>query len=588
MRRNAKTVLMALLMLLVLIAAIGCGEEDDPAEESSNDCDGFCERIDGCGFLGDLGFWYVDSCLSDCGSAYSTYGECVMSAGSCSQVASCFQNSNSNEQKEPEIKSPDRYTVEVHFQKDVGSDAGKKSSYAINSEFGGLTIEDVDYDDDEYVATIETAKQKLGVKYTLIFNSGEDSLVEEFYGIDSMTFYAVDYANNTTGDRGFQAYRAGVSENLVIYIEAGMNANNIDETLEEFEEKIFPLESDYFTTPNDMDGNGKILMLGCDLGSGVGGYYWAGNEYDDSYTMMHMGYHSNEMEMFYINLKHDSSFDWRNVMPHEYQHLLYNSYSGRSNSRWTYHNEGLAELAVHLVYGSASSATRFFSSEGGLSLVDWEGGISQYSMAYLFWLYVAGQADGIETFRDIFALKSGDPSLVDDYFQDLFGKGFAQVQADQFAALWIQKSSGTYSYNGLYDFSGKPSTVDSGTSSIQLPPYSAAYFLLDQNSVSYPGTEGSHIVYYGINGSDSVDDTEPFDIKNGVLLIHNANMAEDHYPTEHSGPDISSVAIPPLSIPQDWLEEGAGVWFDPPSVLDPNSPEMARWRKMMREHGFDY
>src|SRR4030043_1748336 len=92
------------------------------------------------------------------------------------------------------------------------------------------------------------------------------------------------------------------------------------------------------------------------------------------------GIHSNEMEMIYINTAYGSLYPV-NVVPHEFQHLLYAERHNTDLEYWAYHDEGLAECAVHAVFGINENAVYYYLNDPdgmirtGLSLVHWTWGL---------------------------------------------------------------------------------------------------------------------------------------------------------------------------------------------------------------------
>jgi hypothetical protein len=194
-------------------------------------------------------------------------------------------------------------------------------------------------------------------------------------------------------------------------------------------------------------------------------------------------------------------------------------------SGWSWHNEGMAECAKHAVHGQNDYDYWYYSEDPqggiqtGLSLVNWEwANFDQYVLSYMFLTYLAGQKEGIETYRELFAL-DGSPASVEAWIQQELGVTFSEAHKRQLLATWVQEPSGIYSFNGLDGFAGLP-PVGSGT--FTLEPF-AGTFRQPASPVMYPGTQGPDVIYVGINGLGEIDETEPFDTTDGALFVFNTS-----------------------------------------------------------------
>lgn len=484
-----------------------------------------------------------------------------------------------------ETVAPDRTTVEVVLNGNPGA-AAEEAEYQITSDQGTLTVSAIDYAPAKTTVTLTTAEQKLGVEYTLKISPAKATgdLTADFTAADKATFWTYDFA--TGGEYQITAYRAGVGEFCVVYLEQGQSAADVEETIEAFDNKIYPTETAMFSAAPDIDGNGRILILGLDGGSYFGGYFSAINSYSEAEAWSWWGMHSNAMEMVYINTI-SQTLGYVSIVPHEFQHLLYNERHGLSYEYWDYHDEGLAEAAVHAVYGINEESLGYFlyDSTGaigdGTSLVHWEyANYDYYVQAYLWWIYLAGRLGGLNALTDIFNLDTGNPDEVDDLIAAELGSTMPAEMMQHELAIWVQDSSGPYSFNGLLSFAaGVAPTVTAGKTSLSLEPYGGALFKLAEDTVNYPGTQGVDIVYAGVDAGGNVDLTEPFDVEGGVLLVYNTNTNYWAWPTQHSGPDLPAqgeksarrgVAISPA-------------WLDPPPIHPARLDRLAAWRIAMFE-----
>ena len=480
--------------------------------------------------------------------------------------------------------APDEFTVTVVFTEDLGDYGADMDNYSISFGKGSLSVEEVIYDSEKKTAALTTAKQKLGIDYTVTLTiEGVTPASEMFISADTAQFWATDFSDYS--EYLLTANRMAVGDNCVIYVEQQWHATDVDTAVDEFDTNAYPIETNLFTTPPDQDGNGKITILGLDGDIYYGGYFNPVNSYTEQETMAWWGLHSNEMEIIYINVSYSQSMQWDHVIPHEFQHLLYNKIHRDSSEYWAYHDEGLAEAAILAVYGNNQGAIDAYLGDndhqiaGGLSLVNWQyANYYNYALAYLFWTYFASQSGGVSSLSQVFDLPKGNPAEVGALAQSLTGKNFAELQLNQLIANWVQADSGEYGYNGLLSFgANSPPTVPAGTQSLDLEPYGGAYFLLADSSVPYPGAQGANILYAGMDGAETVDLTEPFYIQGGALLVFNSNQDYINFAAEHSGPDLP--ALDPVKSKNFFFARKPGAWMDPPPVTPDRMDLIKRWQK---------
>jgi len=288
--------------------------------------------------------------------------------------------------------------------------------------------------------------------------------------------------------------------------------------------------------------------------------------------------------MVYGNVAY-GNFDVENTVTHEFGHLLYHERHGFTNPYWEYHDEGLAECAVHAVWGINQYAVDFYQWDPagiigqGLSLVNWTyAQFENYVLGYLFWTYVASRLDGVPTYRTLFDLSSGDPDEVNAWLNGALGEGFPAVLREGLIANWAQAPTGIYGFQGMLEFPpGSAPVVPAGATSVDLEPFAGAFFQPTQSPVDYPGTEGPNIVYAGIDGAGTVDLVAPFEVAGGALLVFNQSMNHTSYPAEHSGPDVTAIdhalraAHSPAPVSRAWL--------DPPPTFRQDGKAAERWRR---------
>jgi len=487
------------------------------------------------------------------------------------------------------VVAPDRTTLTVTFQGEPDADAASQpGTYALTSDHGGLAVTKVSYDAAARRTTLTTSPQKLGVTYTATVTPPTgDALSGSAVAADSTTFWISDPDDETWSQTSVHATRVAVGERVVVYQAAGEWVEDPASLADEFDQVITLAMAKVFPQPPDRDGNGRIVILG--ISGDYGGYFNPLNQYPDATTLARYGLHSNEMELLHLN---PSFGDWYygTTMAHEYQHLLYHANHGLDDGYFEYHDEGLAECAVHVVYGQNEMALQMLQWDasgliaGGLSLVHWTyAQYENYALAYLFWTYVMTQLDdGVVGYRRIFDVPSGSPAAITGFLQAALGADLALTHAISLAALWTQAPSGPFGYHGQLQLPpGAYPTVPAGTTSVALEPFAGAFFPLAQSPVGYPGTQGPHILYLGV-GTAGVDMEAPFDVAGGALLAYNrANEWSDFTP-EPSGPGLPArPSTPGWALPHATGLAWPGLrpdWRDPPPLLPDQAEAWTRWR----------
>jgi hypothetical protein len=481
-----------------------------------------------------------------------------------------------------EGRAPTQYSFEVRFQEEPPPEALEASSYTATGKFGPVAIESASYDPASRTLTLGTGKQKLGVEYTLTLSAAGawNGLAATFYSADTARFWAHDLASGGFDQYQLTAARKDVGEHVVVYVAEGQSVNNAAVTVSFFDEKIYPIETELFHPAPDRDENGKIVLLGLDGKGAYGGYFSSLNAMSDAEALALWGLHSNETEMVYINVE-GGSFDNEHVVAHEFAHLLYHEEPAHhGNYYYAWHNEGLAECAVHAVNGDHPIAPWYYSYDptgaiaAGTSLVHWEfGNYDQYVLSYLFLTYLASQTGGTAAYGTLFDL-NGAPEAIDAHIQSELGIGFAEAHARSLVATWAQDVTGPYSYQGMVAFFGPP---PAGSGPVDLPPFAGAFRKPTSSPLLYPGNQGPDVIYFGINGLGAVASTEPFDTTGGALLIFNTSQ-EVFDPT----PQPSGTVLTPLLA----MADTAGVTLARslvrrhPPPLDPRRLEVVRrWQR---------
>lgn len=439
------------------------------------------------------------------------------------------------------VTAPDRTHFALKLDRALPLDGAvlDASKVVITSDRGPVEVTEIQLAPGGDTLTVTTKKQKLGVTYQIQVLDGLGVVPgsRSCLAADTATFWADDFGAPNFEQYELVARRVAVGEHVVLYLEEGMEEDQADiqETVSVFDEKIFPIETATLHAAPDRDDNGKILLLGLDGGNYYGGYFTPFNIYTEE-EAEEFGFHSNAMDMVFIN----TLFGWsvREVVTHEFAHLLYQEQHPTETDYNAYHNEGLAECAVHLVHGANDTAASYYFNDfggdlrGGKSLIQWEyGNYSQYAQAYVYWTYVASRLGGVSAYGDLFKV-SGDPADIDAYLQAQLGQGITSLQLDWLAAMRVGAPAGKYGFAGLL-VPQPPQSLSAG-GPVSLAPFAAAYFDQTQNGVT-PSGAGPDIRFIGISGAGTVGETAPFDAAGGVIAAVNTEFDPEGTETESTG-----------------------------------------------------
>ncbi len=494
------------------------------------------------------------------------------------------------------VRAVDAEHVLVEYNIAVEADFAENGLvYSIVGKDGAeLEIKGVSFDGDSNTVTLATAKQKLGLMYTLEITATDDSSVylsKDFLSADRHVFWVSNFASQYYEMEELEARRAGVGEHCVVYVEDGYSVDGLNKIINEFDDNIYPIETENLIAAPDLDENGRITILFLNGGNYFGGYFSPINAISDEDAMAWWGMHSNGMEIVHINVLSGAD-SVPGIVAHEFQHLLYQERHGFTEEDWTYHNEGLAESAVHMVYGEIGDDINYYVFDPrniirkGLSMVNWTyAQFENYVLAYLFMTYLAGQLSGsTDGYIDIFNLETGSPAEMDQLIQNRLGVSFMQAHHNSLAAFWAQRDEGPYSYNGMLDMRpGLAPLVDAGTTSLNLEPFAGAVFHYNTAEISYPETVGENIRYISVNAEYEIDTEEPFRVGGGVLIAYNANWDSfRQWKKERSGPDIPAIAgeRSATATHEDNVCEIKHIpaWADPPPINPNRLEEWGRWK----------
>nr|HPI18623.1 hypothetical protein [Mesotoga sp.] len=285
---------------------------------------------------------------------------------------------------------------------------------------------------------------------------------------------------------------------------------------QEFDNVIYPLVTEYFYTPSDVNGDGRVAILCFDIqddfdntGVYVGGYFSSGDLFNTST--------SNKMEIFYIDTYPTMHYPASNpvdvsraysTLVHEFQHMVNfnrNYFVEKGSSMPTWLNEGLSMAAEHIYKGTLTSRISYYnystSIRNGQSLLYWNDNgdvLANYSLSYLFLQYVRTQGGGDPAiFRDILLDSCNDQRAVTAALAKRgINIGFGDLMTAFRIALLLKKPTGLYGFRGDSSFDGI--TVSYYTGGAKNLRGGSAVFKAINPSFTDPGNSGSSIQYVGI------------------------------------------------------------------------------------------
>jgi hypothetical protein len=347
--------------------------------------------------------------------------------------------------------------------------------------------------------------------------------------LDTKIFLALD---NYNGLYFFAAFNLlAQSDNTQIWVQADLSwpagdprptpevtCEQSNYLMGEFDDRMYPIETDFFGAPDEHDGTNAILPGLVGLPSD----YYADaqgrqvvlvsnvrdeNYFDSNFPLYIAGFYSDALEGYFDrNTMTIDAYDWENrtgpdsarpflyegVFAHEYQHLLHSDYDGDEVS-WV--NEGLSDFAEFLVgYGHPDSHVEATAEYPENSLVVWEdqGGLeilSDYGHAYFYMLYLYEQF-GSGVLQDLFLNTANDITGVNAALAGDTSMSFADVYHDYAVALLIdhKKAGGKWEFDNIdfnLDIGAPDSPNPEAYDTPGAPPWGTDYIWLDSQMDGY-------------------------------------------------------------------------------------------------------
>jgi len=280
--------------------------------------------------------------------------------------------------------------------------------------------------------------------------------------------------------------------------------DDIDDLAKEFDETIYPLVTENFFGPSDVNMDGKVAIFIYDIRDpGIGGYFYPYDLSGDE--------GSNMREILYIDYANIVSN--YSTIAHELQHLVhYNANvfveegDSPKNKSYSWIDEGLAMAAEHLYVGVRNSRITYFNSNKeireGHSLLYWDQYVDplpNYSLSYLFFQYLSIQTGRDESlFKDIIEDLNNNDTTVDNIIKKYLDsdKDLNDVMREFRLALLVNEDEGVYGFGGDEDFDSIKAKFYTGTG-IDIRGGGALYVEID-GEFTEPQDKGENIKYVGV------------------------------------------------------------------------------------------
>ncbi len=245
----------------------------------------------------------------------------------------------------------------------------------------------------------------------------------------------------------------GSNYQLYIYVEddsaARVTGTAINKIRDDFLNKVYPREKDFFGSPPD--GDFTILVL--DIKDNymttettyLAGYFDPRNEFTVDF--------SNNRHMVYVDCDPGSptSNTFLGVIAHEYAHFIH---YGKDPYETAWVAEGLAGLAGFLCgYGHPLFHVNALAASPNASLVQWNDSQENYGAGYLFMLYLAEHYGGADITQRIVASTATGIDGINRALAANYPVTFNDVFKDWVVANYLNDASvagGIYAYSGTF------------------------------------------------------------------------------------------------------------------------------------------
>jgi hypothetical protein len=391
-------------------------------------------------------------------------------------------------------------------------------------------------------------QDKCGIPETVAFPG-------EFKTGDARKFWVTDTDTNKNFE--ITATLRYATDHVYFWIQDGVNynSNDVKNICEEFENKIYPTDREFFGsewTPG-IDNDPHIYILYTrGMGSRVAGYFSSSDEYNPLARE-----YSNAHEMFLFNADNTSINGSEGVLAHEFQHMIHWKID-RNESSWL--NEGFAELAAFLNGYDTGGWDWSYAWQPDLQLNDWpndpNGTGPHYGSGFLFTAYLLDRF-GRETTQAIVrdplnGLESIDETLREENVTDpVTGQpiGADDVVLDWMIANYVKDANvgdGRYTYHNYPD-----SPQVSVSEEISTCPYESTFgvhqYGADYIHITCPGK--ATLTFTGSTSSELL----PVDPYSGTHAFW-SNMGDESDMTLTRSFDFSNVGGP--------IEMSYRIWYD--------------------------
>ncbi len=385
--------------------------------------------------------------------------------------------------------------------------------------------------------------------------------------IEARNFYAYNWV--TKADYTVHATPLAVSTYCAVYADDDetVTASTAQAIADEFDQAIYPLMKTDYGSWNDVDGNGRVIILLIDIldgYSGSGGYYAGYFNPTDMYSDTVYS-DSNEADMLTMDINPGvpGSTSFYSTISHEMQHLINYSVNkiNKGINADTWLNEGLSTSAEYMYAGTdVNGRVSYYNNYGSLSISSgnnfyyWDSDaetdlLANYSTAYMFFQWLRIHAtNGAGIYKKILYAGKGDyrdVTSVAELWIDSQFSSWPTLMTAWYAANLCNDSTGYYGYEGALGTLTKQ--LYSGSTSVSL--HSGEGVLMSISSAFTPGSTGSDIAYAGITENSGatasvLDTASPY--AGGYVLALNGNLSSSVATTQSASIPASVVSASAL------------------------------------------